>query len=483
MEQNKNQDTARRGNSALALKAGFWYVFSSFVVKALGFITTPIFARLMDKADYGEFSNFASWLATLGIITGAELYNTLSRAYYDFKEDFDGYASTVTILGAMFTAAMYLVFLFFGDAILQIVTIPPQYVHLLFVMLLFQAVKQVFMARERTLYRYKTVAAMSFANLLIPTLVAVALVVIMPEADRLASRLYGFYVPSAIIGACCGLPILLRGRSFKLSYCKYALALSLPMLAHYFTAYLLTSSNLIVTKSIFGAEPAAVVSIANSTIHILTVFFQSVSGAFTTWMMDNLAQGTRQKLKNDSIFYVIMLAVVASGVIMLAPEVVMILGGSEYAESVYLIPGFVMAVFVQSVTTVFTIILTYDKNITKTAIWTGVIAVLSIVAKVLFLPEIGIMGLPYINIVAFGVLFVINYLLVKQAGYGDAVNMKGILLCFGLVAAVMAASLVLYEHTLVRYGVISVAGIAFLVILVNNKTAVVTLLKQIRKAK
>jgi len=483
MRKTKQKETIQRGSSALALKAGFWYVFSSFVVKAIGFITTPIFSRLMSKADYGEFSNFASWLATLGIITSAELYNTVSRAYYDHKDNFSGYTSTVALLGCFFTIALYIVFMLCRSFIFKVVTIPPQYVHLMFIILLSQCCKQVFMTRERTLYRYKKVAAISFINLLIPTLTAVGLVYLLPEADRLASRLYGFYVPSTIVGLLCGAAILYSGRSFKVSYCKYALALSVPMLAHYLTAYLLTSTNMIVTKNVLGAEAAAVVSIANSTIHILTVFFQAVSGAFTTWMMDNLEQNNRKKVAKDSLAYVAILAVVAGGVILLAPEFVKILGGKQYAEAVNLLPGFVTAIFIQSTTTLFTIILTYDKNITKTAIWTGVIAVAAIALKVFILPVTGTLGLPYINIAAFFALFVINYLILRKAGYADAVSMKGILGIVLAVVLVMFAGLALYPYTIARYAVIAAIGVVALIVAIKRKDDVRKLLKMLRKKK
>ena len=54
-------DNEKRGSNGLALKAGFWYVISNFLVKGIAFITTPIFARMMSAENYGEFSNFASW--------------------------------------------------------------------------------------------------------------------------------------------------------------------------------------------------------------------------------------------------------------------------------------------------------------------------------------------------------------------------------------------------------------------------------------
>ena len=183
------------------------------------------------------------------------------------------------------------------------------------------------------------------------------------------------------------------------------------------------------------------------------------------------------------MFYVVLLAFVASGVILLAPEVVRVLGGRQYVEAVYLIPGFVLAMFIQSTTTLFTIILTYDKNITKTAVWTGIIAVLSVVAKILLLPRTGYLGLPYVNIVAFGALFVINYFLVRKAGYGAAVNLAGIGGLLLMVACVMIGGLLLYPYPQLRYAVIAGVGVIFVVFAAKKKTLILRLLKKARKKK
>ena len=63
----------KRGNTKLALKSGFWYVLSTVITKGLAFITTPIFARMMNKTDYGEFSNFAYWQSLLVIVVSLEM--------------------------------------------------------------------------------------------------------------------------------------------------------------------------------------------------------------------------------------------------------------------------------------------------------------------------------------------------------------------------------------------------------------------------
>lgn len=54
--------------------------------------------------------------------------------------------------------------------------------------------------------------------------------------------------------------------------------------------------------------------------------FEALTGAVTTWVMDNLQQGNGKKLYHDSMFYISGLAVVAIGTILFAPEIVWILG-------------------------------------------------------------------------------------------------------------------------------------------------------------
>ena len=104
----KDTPKIERGNTRVALKAGFWYVVSTFFVKGLAFITTPIFARLMTEADYGEFSNYANWQSMLLIIIGVELFNTLSRAYYDYTDEYDGYASSITIASIILLSLIHI---------------------------------------------------------------------------------------------------------------------------------------------------------------------------------------------------------------------------------------------------------------------------------------------------------------------------------------------------------------------------------------
>ncbi|MBQ7321824.1 MAG: oligosaccharide flippase family protein [Clostridia bacterium] len=477
------QEKEKRGSSSLVLKAGFWYVISTFLIKGLSFITTPIFSRLLSKEAYGEFSNFASWQSLLLIITSAEMYSTVARAYYDYKDDFDRYVSSVTIASCGVTLIFYVLFLVFGDWIRQVVAIPEEFVHVLFFTLMFQACKQIYMARERTLYRYKSVAVISVVNLLIPTLIAVVLVLLAQEPQRLSARIYGFYVPSALIGVGCAAVLLWRGRRFSLKHCRYAFVLSIPLMAHYLTAHLLTSSNTIVTKLVLGTEAVSSVSIASSTNHILTILWHAVSGALTTWLMDQLEEKNERTARKGTLLYVAGVAVVSIGVMLLAPELIWILGGAKYADSVVLMPGMVTAVFVQSITMVFTIILTYRKKVFKTALFTGIVSVLGVAAKYFLLPYAGIQVLPFVNAAAFGILLVINYFLIRRYGCGRYVNVKGMLAVVGAELLVMAGCYFLYRNTLIRYCAIGVIMILVCAVMYKYRRPIMRFVRKKLKKK
>lgn len=481
----------RRGSAGLALKAGMWYVISTFLVKGISFITHPIFADLLDKPSMGAFSNFASWETLLLIVTSLEMQNTVARAYYDFKDDFNKYVSSVTLASCGFTLILYGVALLMGDWFTTLTSIPQRFVHVLFIMLLFQGCKQIYFAKERTLYRYKSVAVISAVNALVPTLIAVGLVAIAPAVQKLDARIYGFYIPSALIGLGCFLLLFFKGKgAIQWKYIKYGLVLAFPLMLHYLTAQLLSSSNSIVTTAVLGEEANAVVSTAASANHILTTLLMAVSGALTTWLMDNLHQENKKAARLGTLGYIAGIAVLGIGVILLAPEVVHILGAGNYPESTILMPGFVVAVLVQSAGTVFTIMLTYQKKVVATGVATGVVAAISVAAKYFLMPWYeslhpgkGVLLLPYINIAAFGVLFVINYLLVRRHGLGGYVNFK--LMAGALLATCgfMALSYPLYNNTLLRYGVIAVLGLAACVVAYRYRAMILKIVRKKFKKK
>ena len=309
-------------------------------------------------------------------------------------------------------------------------------------------------------------------SLVIPTLLSIAIVYCVSESERLSARMYGFYIPYALIGLYCAFDLIRKGKCFKLDHLKYALVLAMPLLVHYLTTYILSSTNVIFAKSILGSEAAAILSIITSIMNILTILFQSVTGAMTTYMMDNLETRTYDKVRNCLTLLAVGSAVISCGLIIFGPEVVTIIGGSKYRSAVSLIPTSVLAIFFQILTSSLAIILTYDKNVVKTAVYTAAIAIVSIILKILLLKQCGYAILPVINAAA---------LLVCRAGYKKCIDFKKILGIVILMVMFTLIAPILYQYTAFRYIVISLLFVIFAVILIIKRNLWLPMIKKYMK--
>ena len=81
-------------NEAKALKSGIWYTIGNFITKGIGFITTPIFARLMSRSDVGDFANYSSWITILRAIFTLDLFTSVTLAKYDYKDNIGDYITS-----------------------------------------------------------------------------------------------------------------------------------------------------------------------------------------------------------------------------------------------------------------------------------------------------------------------------------------------------------------------------------------------------
>ena len=88
-------------NNAKALKSGIWYTTSNFLVRSIGFITTPIFTRMLTKADFGLYNNFSSWLLIATVFVTLHLESTLISARYDYEDSFDEYIFSILGLSSL----------------------------------------------------------------------------------------------------------------------------------------------------------------------------------------------------------------------------------------------------------------------------------------------------------------------------------------------------------------------------------------------
>ena len=160
-----------------ALKSGIWYTIANFIVRSMTFITTPIFARLLTQEDFGQYNNFAPWLATMTVVITLNLEASFISAKFDFKEKFDEYIFSMLALSGFSGFVWLLVVNLFPDQLSQFTGVAPVYLNLLVMYLIFLPAINLFQTRERFAYQYKSTVILSLLVAVSTTALSVVLVV------------------------------------------------------------------------------------------------------------------------------------------------------------------------------------------------------------------------------------------------------------------------------------------------------------------
>ena len=63
----------------LAVRAGFWYILSSVLIRLVSLITTPLFTRLLTTQEYGAAGTFQSWCSLLLTVFSLNLMSSCSE--------------------------------------------------------------------------------------------------------------------------------------------------------------------------------------------------------------------------------------------------------------------------------------------------------------------------------------------------------------------------------------------------------------------
>lgn len=142
----------------IAAKATIWFIFCSSLQKCISLITTPIFTRLMTTEQYGQFSVYNSWLQIFTIITTLRLnWGVFSKGMSKYKNDRDGYTSTMQTVTFILAAMAMCIYLVFRKQINALTELPTFIMVAIFAELLVTPAIDFWSIRKRFDYIYKQI--------------------------------------------------------------------------------------------------------------------------------------------------------------------------------------------------------------------------------------------------------------------------------------------------------------------------------------
>ena len=464
-------------NNAKALKSGFWYLFANFAVKAMGLITTPIFTRLLTHEQFGDYSNWFSWTSIAIIIVTMSMESSLISAKFDYENKLDQYNLSLIGITLVSTAFWTLIFNVFAGFFTDLLSLRILYMNLMLLYCFFHAVVNIFQVSERYHFRYKRAVFVALLVAVSTTVISILLVLNM--RDRLTGRILGTVLPPVIIGAYLCFYFVKQGKKIDFSVWPYALKICIPFIPHLLSLTILNSVDRIMITKICGSSDTALYSVAYTCGHIVTILMTSMNSAFSPWLGEKLHEEAFKEIRKVSKYYISMFCALAILIMLLAPEVLLILGGHSYLEAKYVMTPVAMGCACQFLYTLFVNVEQYKKKTVGMAVASVSAALLNYILNAIFIPMYGYIAAAYTTLVGYLFLLLIHMFLVKRLGYQKTYSYRFIGIVILIMMIITVGVNFLYGNPIIRYLVFSVFFAIILFTLYKNRILAKKLMKTV----
>lgn len=305
-------------NNKRALKSGVWYTASNFLVRSIGFITTPIFTRILTHSDFGIYNNYTSWLSIITIFITLNLESTLISARYNYKDKFDTYILSMLSLSALNAFIWFVCINLFKNKFEIFFDLDIKYLNVMLVYLLFLPAVNMFQARERYYFEYKRTVVASLILSIGTALLSVVLVINL--SNKLTGRILGGVIPTVLLGIVFCLYFIKKGKQVKISYWKYAIPICLPYIPHLLSMTVLNSTDRVMIMKMCGSEQNALYSLAYTCGTMVTLLMTSLNGAYAPWLGEKLNEGKEEEIHKFSYIYIMAFSFLTIGIMLVSPS-------------------------------------------------------------------------------------------------------------------------------------------------------------------
>ena len=129
-------------------------------------------------------------------------------------------------------------------------------------------------------------------------------------------------------------------------YCKYALAISLPLILHSISLNILSQSDRIMITSYAGAAQTGIYSLIYNFSMIASVIISSIEGVWIPWFVLRLKERDIEQINEKAKLYMNIMTYAMVFILLFAEEVLKILATKEYMVGSIIIPPIVLANYV-----------------------------------------------------------------------------------------------------------------------------------------
>lgn len=451
-----------------AIKATIWSIVCAFITKGVSFITLPIFTRMLTTDQYGMVSTYLSWYAILSLIIPLNVSNSMSKAYYEFKDEIYKYMSSILFMSMSSVCIVGVVFYILQNRIgVVILDYPPIILVGMFMAMLVCEGTSCYVWLNRYSLNYKITSTISLWNLLADAGLSIFFIFLFPF-DRGVSRIIGSFTPIILLGTYLSIKIYRRGKTLiNLKYWKFAFLYAVSGIMYSLSGQILAQSDKLMIRHSWGDTAVALYSVPHNVGTLLITFWNCILMGFTPWMFEKLEnhqyeniRGIVKKISNVGVL-------AALWVVALGPVIINILAGEVYLEAKNIIPPFIVGVYISCVVGFQLNIENYNKKPHYAVVCMAVAAIINIILNLLLLRSFGYTAAAYTSEVGYIIMFILHVFLCKKITRDNIIPTRKIV-C-NIVALIVGSEILAHFYNSILFVTIAIGVMSILWFILNVK--------------
>lgn len=466
---------------SLPVKASIWFVICNVLQKGISFITVPIFTRIMSTEQYGMYSVYLSWESIISIFLTLRIaYTAYNNCLVKHDDDIDRVTSSFQGLATVITGAVFAVYLIFQEPINNLLEMNTLMVSLMFLQILVLPAYELWTARQRFLYNYKAMVAVSMGIAIFNPLLGV--IAVLLSEDKALARVATVVLVQVIFCGSIYIYNFYKGKKFFVKdYWKYALAVSVPLLPHYLSTTIMNQADKLMIQKMCGLTDAAIYSVSHSVAYLVNLFTSAINNSILPWTYQHLKAKDYKSIYKYTHLFLLLVGFLILGIIAFGPDIVKIMATEEYYDAVWVIPPLAGGLF-------FCFLYQLCSNVEfyyeyrKPSLYIALSATLiNVVTNYIFIGKFGFIAAGYTTLFSYVYFALMHYAVMtrivkKELHINQVFNNKAILGIVVVFSAFLVLFTMTYEYNIVRYAVILI----IVMIAIIKRKSVIEIIKSVR---
>lgn len=436
-----------------ALKAGAGYTIGNILVKGINFLTLPLFSRLLTTAEFGVYNIFISYDAILVVLMGLAMHSSVKSAHYEFQKT-DEYVSSISLIYILNALIFTAVIIIGGENLSSLMGFSGTVLFLLVPFSFGGAVIHLYNERISLDYEYKKYLIVALLNSVGNVIVSLLLIMTIFRNQRDVGRIVGTVATIFVIATFLLLKMYIKEPpKINKKFWRFGILYSLPIIPHGISQVLLSQCDRIMISNIISDAAAGIYCLAGNLKLALTIISTSIGISWSTWFFAKMEKSETTDIQNSSSLLVRLFIVFSVGLMALSPEIIYVLGGSEYDDGKYVAVPMIMDAFILFLYNVVVPAEYYKQKTKYIMLGTLVAAVINVITNYIFIKQYGYIAAAYTTLFSYICYLLLHIFISNRLVRFDIVRWKLIIISAIIIAVTGFVDLYFVDSIFIRYAV------------------------------